>query len=91
MSRRPIFDKPMTAAERQRRRREKKRADARLRAEPDQSDEESLLFMLVQAGDLTPLDPAELELFDTDNLEPFDLKDLTPFDPAELEPFDLYL
>ena len=58
MPRKPIFDKAMTPAQRQRRHRAKKHAEL---ASPDQSVEEWLLSMRLQPGDLVPFDPEDFE------------------------------
>jgi hypothetical protein len=58
MGRKPIFEKPMTGAERQRRHRAKKR-----RANPEQSNTGRLETMLLQPGDLERMltQPGDLE------------------------------
>ena len=63
MGRKPIFDRAMTAAERQRRRREKLRAE---RAKANEPAEDWLSAMLLQPGDLVTFDPAELEAWEPD-------------------------
>ena len=61
MGRRPIFEKPMTAAERQRRHREKK--DAK-RAIAEGSIADWFEEHRIRPGDLVPLDLSDFEPFD---------------------------
>ncbi len=74
MGRKPIFDRAMTPAERQRRRREKLRA---ARAKDNEPAEDWFSAMRLRPGDLVP--------FDDKDFEPFDPAD---FEPAELEPWE---
>ena len=60
MGRKPIFDKPMTPAERQRRHREKKYLAAK-RTHDEQSVEEWWASMRIQPGDLVPFDFEDFE------------------------------
>ena len=69
MGRKPIFEKAMTPAERQRRHREKKYLAAK-RIHDEQSVDEWWASMRIQPGDLVPFDPADLVPFDPADLKP---------------------
>ena len=66
MGRKPIFDKAMTAAERQRRHREKKYSAA-MKAQSEMSTDEWLASLRFDPGDLVGFDPSDLVGFDPED------------------------